>query len=728
MMQRKSTAVRFLTGNEAEMVEVINFNGARFDSLIAYPEYMGKVGEAFRGSLAINKLTGMPVIAAPYTMNGVTGLLVADSQMECFRAMKEKGASSSILHEGINAAGKVLPAFEGFDEVAGGGRFAGFGNSTSHEDAAYGALTFMRDGKLTVDNSLKYIYQEIMNINGDIDQQQIPEESARALFKSGLTKANEALNSLKGDGLRTALRRSVAIETFMMFMYKANTQAFTQGANAFQQAIRQEIMNNKNLQTTTMLDLEAANLNGTELLKNIDMLSKVIVEEAELSKEIYFNTASGSRPVNQIDEAFIYELLETLADPSKPSMSQAILNAETFSVDAIQAGAKMVGRLDKLAKGSIKTYSDIVPFFPTMPRGESEEVIINKFSAWLSQAFNQDMSQLPFHYFNAKGNNGSFTDNKNGAFFGMGNGQQGNGGPQTLSDAIFGTQNGNQNGQGGFNNNGNLKGAFDSILNKLGGTQQGFNNNQQNGFGNNQGFNNQGNSGFGQNQQNGFGNGSFGGGLGFGGNGTFGNGNQGFSNQQGNNTSGYADGINNMLKGNQGGNGMWFNNNGFGNQGNSFGNNQGFGGAGFGQQQQSTQVFITLNGVDYMMDTAQTEATPHGVAARVFNANGQIVGGALADGRCMDMSYAYVGTASLKQQNNGWGQQQGGFGNAGFGGNGFGQQQNTGFGGNTGWGNQGNGFGNAGFGQQGFGGSGFGGNGLRANPVNQGFGRTMQMI
>ena len=176
----------------------------------------------------------------------------------------------------------------------------------------------------------------------------------------------------------------------------------------------------------------------------------------------------------------------------------------------------------------------------------------------------------------------------------------------------------------------------------------------------------------------------------------------------------------------QGGNNMWI------------GQGQG---NGFGQQQQ--MQLITLNGVDYAMDVNQTEATPHGVAARVYNANGQLVGGALADGRCMDMKYNYVGTATLKQvqqqgfgngfgnQGNGFGQQQGfggGFGGAqqGFGGTGFGQQQ-QGFGG-AGFGQQQGGFGNSGFGNTGFGNTGFGG--TRPNPINnQGFGsRTMTMI
>ena len=709
MHVQESKVVRFLQGNEAESVEVINFNGGRFDVLIPNPEFMGKRGEAIRGSLGINKLTGMPVVFAPFTMNGVSGILVTDDQMTCYRALAEKGASSSILHEGIHAAGKLIPAYEGYDELT-GGRFAGFGNATAMDTATYGSISYMRDNKLTVDNSMKYVYQEIMNINGDIAQQPISEESARALFKSGLNKADEALNILKGDGLRTSLRRSVAIETFLMFVYKSNPQAFNQAVATYQQTIRQNIANNQDKQTYTMLELEKAGKNGTELLTNMDALTKAVLEEAEFNKEVYFSTASGERPVNQIDEAFVFELLETLADPNKPSMSQAMLNAATFTPDAIQAGAKMIGRLNKLAKGSIKTYNDIVPFFPTMPRGESEEVVINKFAAWLSQSYGQDFSQLPFHYFGAKGNNGSFTDNKNGAFFGMGAAQQG--APSTLADAI-GIGAGNNNGtQGTFGqgNNGALKGAFDSVLSKLGGaTSQGA---------------------FGQGAvQGNFGGqptGNFGGGTaGFGGStgaGTFGTNN----NQQ----SGYADSINNMLKGNnnQGGNNMWV-----------------VQGQGFGAVQNNNLQLITLNGVDYAMNVAETEATPHGVAARVYNSNGQLVGGALADGRCMDMSYNYVGTATLKQvQQQGFGQQAGGFGQqqAGFGGvstgngfggqgngfgnAGFGGQQQTGFG-NAGFGQQAGGFGNAGFGQQQ---AGFGQGGLRPNPINnQGFGqRTMSII
>lgn len=459
-MKNNNSNCRFITGNEAALLEYVQTPTYRGECTVPLPEFMGVTLQSTIGKVAFNKLSGMPVVVFPYIHNNVSGLLETDDQRIIFRALKDAGLGQAFLHESIMKGGKILPSFEGTQELIVAGKFAGMDSTDSMDTAVVGDIALIRSNQIVIDNSMKYIYNELAAVNGQFDSQVTDETTARMLFRSGLDKASEALNPLKGDGLQGVLRRNITMDSLLQFQHNKNPQLFVQMIQEFVMAIQNNLQSGQVLQTQT---LKVAG-NGEKLVADRTLLAKAIQEEAEAQRQVYLQQGNCPRQVNQIDEAFVLELLNSLNNKEAPSLSTATLNSEVFDTNAIQSAAKLVSMVNKTAKGSITTDQGPMPFFPeaVSPLTLGDAPVVNKFSMWLSNKTGSDMSQLAMMYLVETGANYMNIGN-NDVLFGV---QQPQVGPVTADQLIFGNPQTGQHIPTPTNPNG-LPTSINDALNKL---------------------------------------------------------------------------------------------------------------------------------------------------------------------------------------------------------------------------------------------------------------------
>ena len=394
----QTSTCRFIQGYQAQMLDYIQTPTYNGGVSVPLPEYMGKTLTASIGKLAIDKVTGIPVVVMPYVdANGVSGLLETEDQRLIFRALKDAGLPQEFLHDAVARTGKVLAALEDTSEIIVAGSIGTFASTPTMDVAAHGELTFVRGGQLDIDNSMKYIYNELASINGVMDSQMTDIPTARMLFRSGLEKASEALNPLKGNGLQVMMRRQVALDSLLLFKFNKDPQGFLNMVQEFLVATQQNYASNPAYQTQTMLTAKTAD----KLLADRSVLAKAVEEEAEMQAQFFLNKVNAPKMVNQIDEAFVLELINSLTNPDIPSFTKDTMNIEGLLVNGISAGAKMVSMLNKTAKGSFNTINSKEWFLPTdhNPLQHSESLTVNKVFSWLGTKTGMDTTQLSFNYF-----------------------------------------------------------------------------------------------------------------------------------------------------------------------------------------------------------------------------------------------------------------------------------------------------------------------------------------
>lgn len=397
MSNLQNIIFRAVDQNEAAFLEPITSQNYSGHVSIPTPEYMGTIYPAAVGNMVINKLTGLPSVVMDIVQNNQPLKLITDDQRLIFRALKDARLGQEFLHRHIiNQKGKVFGAFDATDEMIVAGNFAGMTSLPTMDVAAHGDIYLLRGQELVTDNSMKYIYNELLAINGVFDSQPTDKPSATMLFKNGLDKANEALTPLKGDGLQILLRRLSTFQSLILFEFNKNPQVFLGMVQEFLAAVQtqkaQGGINTQTMQTAGTAD---------KLLADRSILAKCVMEEAELQRQLFSQKIPFQKPVNIIDEAFILELINSLQNPSNPSMNAEVVNAEVFYTNAIQAGAKMVSQLNKTMKCSLElgngARDSLLPDFVNILAND-ESLTVNKVFSWLSSKTGMDTSQFQFLY------------------------------------------------------------------------------------------------------------------------------------------------------------------------------------------------------------------------------------------------------------------------------------------------------------------------------------------
>ena len=417
MAGRNYTYVKVISVQEYNTMEMVTDDKGRDCSVaVTNPVYMGQHLENFKGRLAINRLTGMPVIVAQLTIQNESVAIECMDQTLVYKALADAGLDSSYLHEIVEKRGLVIQPKPAPSEVHIAGKFGAVESPSTLDTASVGDILLTRDGKLTVDNSLMYLYQEIMNINGEVSNQPVERTTANILFRSALKQASEALNPIKGEAFNVYLRRAIALETFIQYLYNNDPETFTNATEAYLKDVQKE-MKEKPENITVSMNVS----NPMNLLKDTAHLAICVAEEKEMQKQEFLNTGKGDRIVNVLDMLFIQELLSSLVEDPETSFSSELLNVSVLGTDAIQAGAKMIGRLDKMAECYLRddNGNKVEPFLPNTSSGiDKVKATVAEFSYWLSKELDTDLGNAPSMFFASK--NVDYVEDGDTTYFGKG--------------------------------------------------------------------------------------------------------------------------------------------------------------------------------------------------------------------------------------------------------------------------------------------------------------------
>ena len=425
MAGRNYTYVKVISVQEYNTMEMVTDDKGRDCSVaVTNPVYMGQHLENFKGRLAINRLTGMPVITAQLTIGNESVAIECMDQTLVYKALADAGLDSSYLHEVVEKRGLVIQPKPAPSEIHVAGKFGAVESPSTLDTASVGDILLTRDGKITVDNSLMYMYQEIMNINGEVSNQPIDRTTANIIFRSALKQASEALNPIKGEAFNVYLRRAIALETFIQYLYNNDPETFTNATEAYLKDVHKE-MKEKPENNTVSMDVS----NPMNLLKDTAHLAMGVAEEKEMQKQEFLNTGKGDRIVNVLDMLFIQELLSSLVEDPETSFSSELLNVSVLGTDAIQAGAKTIGRLDKMAECYLRddAGNKVEPFLPNTSSGiDKVKATVAEFAYWLSKEMDTDLGNAPAVFFASK--NVDYEDDGDTTYFGKGTKRKATGG------------------------------------------------------------------------------------------------------------------------------------------------------------------------------------------------------------------------------------------------------------------------------------------------------------
>ena len=390
----QSVIFKAVNPNEVGFLEPILTQQYRGEVSVPVAEYMGVVLQPSIGKLHMDRLSGMPVTVIDFVQNGQAVKLISDDQRLIFKSLKDAGLGNGFLHQQILEKGKVIGAFDATDEVIAAGTFGGMPSLPSMDAAVHGDINLMRGQELVTDNSMKYIYNELSVINGTLDSQETDKPTATILFKNALSKANEALTPLKGDGLQILLRRMSTLQSLILFEFNKNPQVFLGMVQEFIATVQAQ-----NAQST--MKTHSMNTTADKLLADRSILAKCVMEEAEQQRQLIFQKVPTQKQVNIIDEAFILELINSLQNPQNTSMNTDLVNTQALFTNSIQAGAKMVSALNKTAKTSLNVgHGRLEELLPEAfnPLANDESIVSSKIFNWITAKTGMDTSQFQFMY------------------------------------------------------------------------------------------------------------------------------------------------------------------------------------------------------------------------------------------------------------------------------------------------------------------------------------------